>query len=708
MANKINQEPTASGLLPTDSVLVWETAQTPHTRHAPITQVLQSMSSLPARFTTITVGGVQLVPGPSQAQFDTLNTSATANANAIPSIASRISALQARVAALEGGTPLITIGNIADQSVNTVFPVSGNLSGFASVPVLQYQDNAGAWLSLPTGSPVFQTNYSFSHPGVATATASMTVSVRNSAAPTQFATSNNFAIVAQGANVPGAPTNLSLISAANQSLTVGFVAPVVTQTLQQTISVTTPPNMAFNTAFSVSGTLGNYTVAPSLEYQDDAGSWFAANATINLPSFTFSHFGMPSGAHTVSVRDAAQTSIVGTSGTYNVSAAPPATITITSTNVDQVPNPSGNAINISGTMSGYTSPPQLQWTINEFGSATVWNSIPFTGSTTSFSVPGILLFAPDIYSISVRDANTLLTTTSPDFTITYGTVSGGAVATAGHSGNPLGRSINILILGDGFSSSEDSAFQSAVANLANAFSTQAPYSSFASKINVYSVLVHSTNSGVSGSIENPGTVNTYFHMVCSGSGDTGVGVTNRNLMLSVANKYLPQYTAIYMLGNTHNASGTAVSNAIGLGTLGPNTTDQFHTFLHELGHAIYGLSDEYTLQGSGPGVGGTNWPGGTIFGPFGAGSAVNITDTIAHESSIWQGLNTSPPFLLANSNCTNGSNNSTNTSVIGRFEGAGYYNCGLYRPQGDCKMRTTNSPFCAVCNGKISQYLTAL
>ncbi len=154
MANKINQEPGASGLLPTDSVLVWEVMQTPHTRHATIGQVLGAMTTLPATFASIKVGGVSLVPGPSTTQFNALNTSAITNNTSLTSIQSRVTSLQARVAALEGGGTVgnITINNIPDQATGTAFTVSGQITGLSVQPTFEYQDNAGTWLPFPGGT----------------------------------------------------------------------------------------------------------------------------------------------------------------------------------------------------------------------------------------------------------------------------------------------------------------------------------------------------------------------------------------------------------------------------------------------------------------------------------------------------------------------------------------------------------------------------
>jgi hypothetical protein len=43
--------------------------------------------------------------------------------------------------------------------------------------------------------------------------------------------------------------------------------------------------------------------------------------------------------------------------------------------------------------------------------------------------------------------------------------------------------------------------------------------------------------------------------------------------------------------------------------------------------------------------------------------------------------------------------------AVGLYEGAQYYHCGIYRPQGDCMMRHLGVPFCAVCDAYIRDFL---
>ncbi len=630
MANKINHEPTASGLLPTDSVLVWEVSQTPHTRHASISQVLASMASLPARFSTITVGGVQLVPGPSQAQFDTLNTSATANANAIPSIASRILALQARVAALEGGgtAASIILSTIGDQTTGAPFTVAGTITGLTALPPLEYQDNSGAWISTsPVQNP--------------------------------------------------------------ESLTVNAISQV-----------------PILTAFSVTGSILNASGVLTLEYQDTingvGGSWtaFTAGSTVSQSSYTLQHPAFASAAATVTVgvRDAGATSVTAVSNTFSVVGKLITLATPSNAVPDSV---NGNSIPLAGTLTNYSSPPTLEWSVTENGSVGGWVSLS-NFSTTNFTVPFFTATGGSIYTVSVRDAaTTTITATTNPFLVAYGSISGTLSPVAGHSGNPQAHSINILIVGDGFTSADDSTFQSAVTNLSTNFASTVPYNSFSNKVNIYSLLVRSTNSGITRSGEHNGVVNTFFGANFTSIGSAGMDIANRQLLFEIARENLPAYTAIYVVANTIGASGTALANGLALGGLGGGGGGD--TFTHELGHALYSLSDEYGISSVT-----AIWSSGAPVGAFG-NPAVNITDTVAHEPALWQSLNTVPAFLQSNPNCNQQDFSSQTETRVGRVECANHYNCGLYRPQTFCKMGGSSSfPFCVVCRTTINNYLTAL
>jgi hypothetical protein len=44
--------------------------------------------------------------------------------------------------------------------------------------------------------------------------------------------------------------------------------------------------------------------------------------------------------------------------------------------------------------------------------------------------------------------------------------------------------------------------------------------------------------------------------------------------------------------------------------------------------------------------------------------------------------------------------------TVGLFEGADYYHCNVYRAEFNCRMRSINFPFCAVCQQVIEKKLT--
>ncbi len=164
MAKGPRTKPTAvtNTLLPTDSVLVWQLSTTPHTGQATMTQVLQAMAPFPATFASVKVAGVSIVPGPTLAQFSTLDKSATSNRVNLASLQLKATALEARLTALETGlTALekasaisIKINSIPDQRAGASFTVSGSVTTTPTVPTLQYQQSGGTWTALPGGLKV--------------------------------------------------------------------------------------------------------------------------------------------------------------------------------------------------------------------------------------------------------------------------------------------------------------------------------------------------------------------------------------------------------------------------------------------------------------------------------------------------------------------------------------------------------------------------
>jgi hypothetical protein len=95
----------------------------------------------------------------------------------------------------------------------------------------------------------------------------------------------------------------------------------------ETLTINTILNQT-TASFPVSGTIANVGSAPTLQYQDNSGTWTAlpGDSTVTTTAFTFTNPPLPVAAtNTVSVRDANTTSITATSNTFAVATAGPST-----------------------------------------------------------------------------------------------------------------------------------------------------------------------------------------------------------------------------------------------------------------------------------------------------------------------------------------------------------------------------------------------
>jgi hypothetical protein len=174
-----------------------------------------------------------------------------------------------------GGTALgITTPTTQSQAVT--FAVQGTVSGYATAPTLQYRDDSGTYVALPSGATVSTTAFSFTHPS-GLAVGAHTISVRDANNTAVTVTTGNFNITA-----PVTPT----------------------------ISVATPSQPSASAAFTMSGVLTGYNSAPTLTYADDGAgvpTALPAGATVTTTAFSFSHPGLAAGNHTTVISDGTQT-----------------------------------------------------------------------------------------------------------------------------------------------------------------------------------------------------------------------------------------------------------------------------------------------------------------------------------------------------------------------------------------------------------------
>lgn len=232
------------------------------------------------------------------------------------------------------------------------------------------------------------------------------------------------------------------------------------------------------------------------------------------------------------------------------------------------------------------------------------------------------------------------------------------------------ESIVITFMGDGFTAAEQSTFITAATNSANSLINQYPMSLYKDYFNIYAVEVISAESGVSNDVSNLNdpnnnpSVNNYF-----GSSYWYDGITERMLYIKNGSKAesLKRDGSVLtvIICNSQRWGGSAASVACSSLSSGYE-----NIVSHEFGHAFANLADEYFWRGR---------------------EAVNMTKNGNASTIKWSKWIDS---------------SATGIYKIGAFPyGISGEEAQWYRPHQNCKMRFSDSSFCAVCSEEIVRIL---
>ena len=247
--------------------------------------------------------------------------------------------------------------------------------------------------------------------------------------------------------------------------------------------------------------------------------------------------------------------------------------------------------------------------------------------------------------------------------------------------------VNIVFLGDGYTSAQIALYLSDVQNATNALFFTPPYSNYKSFFNVFAIEVPSVESGTDHpytAADCPGGLstfsrNTYFNTRFDYSGIHRLLVAqNSGAVYSVLAANFPEWDVVFLVVNHSYYGGSGGAFA----TFSTNTSAT-EVAIHELGHSFAGLADEYEY-GGGPGH-----------------EAPNATAETTRELIKWNDwIEVSTPVPTPET--------LPYQSVIGLFEGAVYNALGWYRPKLDCKMRALGIPLCSVCSERTVQEVYGL
>lgn len=242
----------------------------------------------------------------------------------------------------------------------------------------------------------------------------------------------------------------------------------------------------------------------------------------------------------------------------------------------------------------------------------------------------------------------------------------------------INKYINIVIMGDGYTSVQQNNFITEASNLSNYLLTQTPWINYSNYFNVFAIKVVSSQSGT----KHPNTAsdcNTASPLVPVSNPTTYLGCTfdsygihrlvvpqNISNVAGVLATNFPNYDQVFVIANSPYYGGSG-------GGYATSTTElnSPEISVHEIGHSFANLADEYYA--------------GDVY----AAEKPNMTQQTNTTLVKW-------------------------TNWIG-YNGTGIYQhcCGgqsasWYRPHDNCKMRYLGSQFCNVCAEAIVERIHSL
>jgi hypothetical protein len=217
---------------------------------------------------------------------------------------------------------------------------------------------------------------------------------------------------------------------------------------------------------------------------------------------------------------------------------------------------------------------------------------------------------------------------------------------------------DVVILGDGYRAAEQAKFDADCLTFTAGMFGKEPYKTFAGYFNVHTVFRASVESGADHPDANPPIVRNTAYDATYNYGGTGRCLYIRNTSLALQDAALAPANEgrVLVMVNDPRYGGCASTFAVSY-----NGSSMVEVQVHEVGHAIGGVADEY------------DYPNGTYSGPE-PGQANITTSPVGQKWSHWHGFD-----------------------GISAFEGAGYHLRGLFRPRIDCLMRSLGQKICAVC-----------
>jgi IgA Peptidase M64/Divergent InlB B-repeat domain len=248
---------------------------------------------------------------------------------------------------------------------------------------------------------------------------------------------------------------------------------------------------------------------------------------------------------------------------------------------------------------------------------------------------------------------------------------------------PSSNRLDLLIMGDGYTAAQRSAFIADATNLANNFLNVSPYKDFKQLVNVHWLFVPSNESGADKPAcpQTPGSavvvVDTAFDASFCASNIRRLVTVNGTKVVNAA-AAVPGWDAIMVIVNDPEYGGSGGSRSVVT-----KASSAVQIAQHEFGHSFSRLADEYS----------TAYPGYPACSDVTVGAATcqpNVTDQTDPASIKWNAW-IAPTTPIPTTQAVAGDNR-----AAGLWEGARYLTADMYRQCNNGAMRSLGAPFCKV------------
>ncbi len=249
------------------------------------------------------------------------------------------------------------------------------------------------------------------------------------------------------------------------------------------------------------------------------------------------------------------------------------------------------------------------------------------------------------------------------------------------SHGPASNRLNVVLLAEGYTSTQLADFLVHATNAVSALLSHAPYQEYQNYLNAYAISVASNESGSDHPHRNE-YHDTYFNSAFVNLEDNYITIppdsTGQGKVDALLETLMPECGLPILLVNDGNQGASDGDSRIVIVSQAAVAHEVYsgepYFLTHETAHVLASLGDEYD----------TPYPG---FPDIEEPNTTQETNRLLIKWNAWIAPATPVPTPA-----------SYGDGVVGLFEGAHYHAKGWYRPQLTCTMGFSGVHFCAVCS----------